>query len=415
MNRRDRVATATAVGVLLSLIAVAAQSQTRPNPPPQICVNGQCASSPVPPTASGPTSGKIKWNPGHYMASYGVVYGGRSAAFMQGEADDLNNQDAILGYRMLITWGAMEPSKGNYDFSAIDTILSRLKTAYNKPKRLVIMIWNYGQGKLGQNDNSVFPLYIQNDPQYGASPVAGSYGWWGQSANGVSTGMYTPAFYYPPVMDRYIALVQALGQHLDSDPNVEALFIQENSMVPQAANFIPKDPHYSDTLWLAQSEQLLTAATGAFPHTSVIMANSYFYGAAATVALEEWMPSHRIAMGSADTFGQSGLNTYGNQLLSWGLRAYIGDPAYGGVDLRPTMTLMMDVESGDINDSYQQYGGPWAPADIIVALNKTYHASHVFWTRMTGAGTRPQAQWSAVAAACAANPLTRTAYPANYP
>jgi hypothetical protein len=48
-------------------------------------------------------------------------------------------------------------------------------------------------------------------------------------------------------------------------------------------------------------------------------------------------------------------------------------------------------------------------------MNKTYHASHVFWTKMGGSGTRPEAQWSTVAAACAANPITRTAYPANYP
>src|SRR5271156_1842532 len=105
-------------------------SPARPKPPDQVCVNGQCAASSSASTAGGP----IKWNPGHYMASYGVVYSSQSTAFMQTETNDLNNHDAIVGYRMAITWGAMEPTQGNYDFSAIDTTLQRLKTAYNKPK-----------------------------------------------------------------------------------------------------------------------------------------------------------------------------------------------------------------------------------------------------------------------------------------
>ncbi len=108
---------------------------------------------------------------------------------------------------------------------------------------------------------------------------------------------------------------------------------------------------------------------------------------------KQWMLTHRIATGSADSFGQSAINANGTQILSWSLRSYVGDPGFGGVDMRPTMTAMMDVESGDINDSFQGMGGPWAAPDIIQAMNKTYHASHIFWTRMAGSGTRPQAQW----------------------
>jgi hypothetical protein len=415
MNRRGPVATAALLSIFACFVALSAQSQTRPNPPPQICVNEQCATTPgsAPTPTPGPSSGKIKWNPGHYMASYGVVYGGGSTGFMQGEADDLNNQDAIVGYRMLIAWGALEPTEGNYDFSAIDSILKRLKTAYNKPKHLVIMLVDYGQHPFG-GGAGVVPRYIQQDPKYGASPVSGSYGWWGATSG--SSGTYAPALYYPPVMDRFIALVQALGQHLDNDPYVEAVFFQENATIVGAANTAPKDPHYSDNALLTQTERLLTAATGAFPHTSVIMANSWMAEPAATVALEQWMPGHRIAMGSADSFGQSAIDARGIQMLGWALRAYVGDSAYGGVDMRPTMTSMMDIESGDIDgDSFGYVGGPFTPVDIINALNKTYHASHAFWTRMTGSQTRTEAQWPNVAAACAAHPLTRTAYPANYP
>ena len=278
------------------------------------------------------------------------------------------------------------------------------------------MLWDYGQGALGQNDGAVIPTYIQQNPIYGSSPVAGSYGWWGMSANGTSSGQYAPALYYPPVMDRFIAMVQALGQHLDGDPNVEAFFVQEDATVAQSAQYAPADPHYSDNAWLTQLERLLAAATAAFPHTSVIMANSWLQQPPASVALEQWMAANRIAAGSADTMGQSAIDQYGIGLLSWGLQALVGVPQYGGTDLRPKMTAMMDVEEPDINGGYfSNDGGPYAPLDVIHALNQTYYASHAFWTRLTGSQYPAAAQWPALAATCAANPLTHTAYPANYP
>ena len=104
MNGRRHIASAAVLSVLAYFATVSAQGQitasTQPNPPPQICVNGICATATAPaPTTDPVTSGHIKWNPGHYMASYGVVYGGKSTSFMQWEMNDLNNQDAIIGYR----------------------------------------------------------------------------------------------------------------------------------------------------------------------------------------------------------------------------------------------------------------------------------------------------------------------------
>ena len=392
----------------------------KPAPPPQLCVNNVCVSSPKP--AAG--SGSIKWNPGHYMASGTVLYAGRTLSNIQSEMDNLNNQDAMLGYRIWVTWGALEPKQGVYDFSVIDSVLARLKTAYNKPKRLAIGMWLYGQNAIGPGDVRVVPLYIQQNKAYGASPVPGSFGWWGQSANGVSTGMYAPALYNPAVMSRFIALIQALGKHYDGDPNVEALYIQEDATIAQAASaFQPVDPNYSDSAWLTQIQALLKAATAALPTTSVVMANSWFDRPASGVALQQWMVANRIAAGSSDTWGQSAINAYGTSHLSDGIQTYLGvNPNGGSVDLRPKMTAMVEVQSPDmVGDYFSEYGGPWTPTDLINAFNQTYHASHVFWTYLVGTevvrgGTVPTAaKWPNLAAACAANPLTRKAYPANYP
>ena len=274
----------------------------------------------------------------------------------------------------------------------------------------------YNYRALGNNPSALFPTYVQQNPMYGASPVAGSYGWWGKNSNGASTGMYAPALYYQPVMDRLIALVQAMGQHLDGDPYVEGFFIGEDSPVVQAAvGSGSVDPHYSDDAWLTQLERLLTASTAAFPHTNVIMANSFFGYPPATVALEQWMAANRIAASGSDSFGQSAINTYGTSIMGWGLDTYLGVPQYGGTDLRSKMTAMMDVQEPEMDGSQLgQYGAPYTPIDIINALNQTYHASHAFWTYLGGSAP-PAAHWPAVAAACAANPLIRTGYPANYP
>jgi hypothetical protein len=353
------------------------------------------------------------------MASYTVLYGGGSPAFMQSEMADLNNQDNIVGYRMLVSWSALEPTQGNYDFSAIDAALARLKTAYNKPKQLVIMLWTYSHHSYYPGDISVVPAYIQQNPAYGASPIAGSYGWWGMNANGASTGMYAPALYNPAVMDRFIALLQAMGNHLDSDPNVEGIYFQENSTIVQAANSSSnKDPNYSDSGFVTQYENLLSATTAAFPHTSVILANTWLVRSQNAVALELWMAANRIAASSADTYGQSTFNAHGDSILAPGLAAYIGIAgSIGGTgDMRPVQTAMMDVESGDMSTTYfNKFGGPWTPLDIINGLNQTYQASHAFWTRMLGANVPVAARWPQVAAVISANPLTRTAYPKGYP
>jgi hypothetical protein len=419
-----RISTTVALVAIIGLLGAtwAAAQTPRPNPPPQVCVNNQCVTGTG--GTGGAPAGSIKWNPGHYMASDAAMSAGKTLSYVQSEMDDLNNQDGVLGYRAWFTWGALEPTQGNYDFSVVDALLARLKTSYNNPKRLVIGLWLYGQHALGSNSGGTIPLYIQQNPIYGASPVAGSYGWWGQNANGQSTGMYAAALYNPAVMDRLIALVQALGQHLDGEPYFEAIVIQEDASIAEAASgYPPVDPNYSDGAWLAQLQRLLAGATAAFPHTSVVMQNTWFDRPASGVALEQWMASNRIAPGSPDSWGQSSISKYGTSHLSDGIQTLIGVDPYGGsVDLRPKMRAMMEVQSPDMLGTYfNSVGGPWLPADFIAAFNQTYKASHVFWTHLVGteqfsSGPVPSAlKWSNLVQVLNSNPLTNTGYPGNYP
>lgn len=415
---RARMCAAHAGVALLLLAATAlAQSTTTassggrlPDTPTNFCANGVC-------------SHQIKWNPGHYMASNGVIYRGTSLTGFYSEMDDLNNWNKILGYRAFVTWAALEPTQGTYDFSVIDALLARLKTHYNQPKRLVLVVLpgTFG-GPLGTNDTSTLPEYIQTGSAYGPSPVAGSYGWWGATSGGKSSSSYVAALFRPAVMNRFIALIQALGAKYDSDPYFEALMIQENSWM--VGSWLSASD-YSDPSSQAQMERMLTAATTAFPHTSVVMENTWTSSMTSAFDFEDWMVSNRIAPGTSDTVGETAFASYGySSQLAWGLQSYCGI-ANGGItpmDLRPRSHAMMDIEAPDIAGGYfSKYGGPYTPLDVINALNQTFKASHAFWTHLYGTETvfgQPvpaAAKWSNLAATLSANPLTSTSYPENYP
>jgi hypothetical protein len=386
-----------------------------------------CATTDPAPKNS--TPGSIKWNPGHYMASEAILNPNETMSKVQLEMDDIGSYDSVIGYRVFVTWSALESSQGVYDFSVLDAILNRLKTHYHLPKHMVVVVL---PGSWFSNRSGI-PLYIQQNSIYGASPVAGSYGWWGQSGSGDVAAMFRPA-----VMDRYIALIKALAAHYDSEPYFEAFMFQEDAWLGGAFQHAPD---WTASAGTTQLKSMLTAAVAAFAHTSVIMENSWWGGDPTTTQnFELWMVDNRVAPGTADTVGQTAFNKgYATAAmgLNWGLQADMGitwsgfgtTSAYSGGDLRKRSRAMLDVEGQDLaGNYYSNWGAPdgYQPSDIINALNNSYQASHAFWTHffgsepvMGGGGTvrsaSPWAVWSTLAPVVNATPLTNTGYPPNYP
>jgi hypothetical protein len=354
------------------------------------------------------------------MASESILRGpGDLTNKLSYEMSALRNHPGVVGYRVITTWGAIEKSRGVYNFSLLDQVMKTLKTGLDTPKRLVLVILpgTFSGGDPGTNDASSLPTYLRQDAAYGSSPTAGNYGWWHYPNGG-----YCAAIYRQAVMDRFIALMQAVGEHFDGEPNFEAIMIQEDAWMSQRFN---QAPDYSTAAFTKQLKRLLTSMTAAFPHTSVVMQATWNGTKSNSTDFERWMIANRIAPSAADTVGQSALNDNYN-LLSWGLQAYVaGGTLPDGTalaDLRPQAAAMMDVEQFDMVGNYfQKWGGPYSPQDILEALNKTYQASHAFWSYFAGTeiyrnGTVPTAaKWSNLAPFLEANPLKRTAYPANYP
>src|SRR5579872_217737 len=365
-------------------------------------------------------SHSIKWNPGHYLAANTIVRPGGSFTVQPSgtwneslaELNQLNNQDNVVGFSAYIYWAALEPSEDNYDFSQISALLNYLRTHFNKQKHLVLVVL---PGKFSGTDISgSIPEYILNSPAYGPSPVAGSYGWWG-GKDGFSP---VAALHRPAVMERWIKLHEKLGAAFNGDPNFEAIKFQEDSWIIGVA-MRANAPDWNGATSLANWENLISATTAAFPNTNVIVENTWLDRPLRTQQLEDFMLEHRVAPGTMDTVGQTWISQNGGALNNWGLNEYIGraiDPKTPALqpDMRSRMHSMVFIEAPNLG-VYTASNG-YTPADICVALNKSYAASHAFWTYLGNKNTsRPSANWSNVLATINTCPLVNTGYPQIYP
>lgn len=362
----------------------------------------------------------IKWNPGHYMASNAILGpGGTFTSQPPGtwnqflsELNQLNNQDNVVGYSAFVYWSALEPSQDNYDFSQVSALLSYLKTHFNKPKHLVLVVL---PGKFASTDaRSALPAYITNNSMYGPSPISGSYGWWGGTGNGVTSAA---ALHRPAVMDRFIKLHEKLGAAFNGDPNFEAIMFQENSWIVGAST-TNKVPDWNGATALVNWQNLTAATARAFPNTSVILENSWLDTPARTQQLERFMLQNRVVPGTMDSYGQTWIDQHGGALNNWGLNEYAGQASGGsaalGPDMRSRMHSMVFIEGP--NMGVYSKGAGYTPADICVALNKSYTASHAFWANLGNNNTsRPTANWSNVLATINKCPLVHTDYPQIYP
>jgi hypothetical protein len=434
-----RLSVAGVVFALSCLSVGTATAATRaPNPPKQICIGSNCVT-----TTTSPAGAKIKWHPGHYGASGGIAYPDSALSKFQPEMDDMMKDDWIVGYRLFVTWAALDAgpvtftaSVGNatkgtltkpvdsrtywasfdngeyrqvtvsdttavtwtnplpagsvttghlYTTDLLDQVLARMKTHYAKPKQLVIAIlaMSFSKGTRNPSDFSRIPEYITTGSVYGPSPDGRSHGWWGPPP-GTTVGAYSAALYRPAVAAQYAALGQALGAKYDADPNFEAIMDQENSaVVGPAINFPPIDSSYSDEAYTAQQKSFLTAWLAAFPHTNVVSENTFMRGATATQQFAAWMIANRVAPGTADVSGQSYYDLPGGRLMSnWGLAAYAGQTVPGSSykGVDYRGTVRPMVDI-EGPDIGTSVGAKVSamPLDLVKGLNQTLKASHAFW------------------------------------
>jgi len=139
-----------------------------------------------------------KHNPGHYLALYG--YEKQSAMYDAA-------WPGVRGINKRYTWHSLEPALGVYDFSQIE---SDLAVAASQGLQLVVMV----------EDKS-----FRNDP-----PPTPEYLWGEQYTRLTRNNGYTAVRYEPYVIERFTALLSALGERFDSHPNLEGVALQESAI-----------------------------------------------------------------------------------------------------------------------------------------------------------------------------------------
>ncbi|CAG9934183.1 hypothetical protein [Candidatus Nitrotoga arctica] len=102
--------------------------------------------------------GAVKWHPGHYAAVDKKQ--NDKSAYLKGLYVDLDATPALRGVLLRFTWSELEPTRGNYDFSAIEKHLSEL-AAHHKQLILLVETKSFGY----PNEVPIVPDYVLNDPQ----------------------------------------------------------------------------------------------------------------------------------------------------------------------------------------------------------------------------------------------------------
>jgi len=382
------------------------------------------------------TGRKKKWTAGHWAGAFTTLGFGDPISNLYPDTDRINNLDLVNGYRCQINWGVLQQHQGVYIWTQLDALINRLQTAYNKPKKLILVVLpgSFGAAHPGSNtDYYVLPQYIMQGSQFGpagyatwnfnVSPAtvtitnAGTFGWWGGNGNG---NTYAACLHRPAVMAEWIALHQAIAQRYDSNVALDSVWFQENSwwIGSSSAN---RNPDWSATATNTQTHSLIAAAVAAFNQTNIQFENTWAGDATLTQQLEADFIKQGVLPGSADTTGAAKIASNGS-LGSWGMDAYQGKTAggstYTGPDYRPVIPSAMDIEAPDLGAYGFGTRFTTGPADALAALNKDYAAAYAAWCVMygTGTGAPTNALWDGPTGLGQflnnpANALVNTAYP----
>ena len=276
-----------------------------------------------------PSSDKnIKWQPGHYMM---LGYNMKD----RNDWSAIFDNDYFRGGQRVYLWSDLEPTKGNYDFSRIESDLDFLKS---NGKYLVIEPWD----TFFWDKGVAVPDYILSDPEYNGGVVYRS------NKAGSLSKRYNTA-----LMDRYIALTRALGERFDKKEYISAFIITETAM-----NLGEGSEDFNKERYHEQLIRLVKETAKAFPTTPIII-----YG--------NWYPG---------VGGQALLNELGDESYKCGV-------GWGGPDIMPGANIW----GYDIIRNYKEkvaiglaaqwdsYDGRWPAEELLSFSVDNLSSNFVFW------------------------------------
>lgn len=162
---------------------------------------------PIDPPPGGP--GK-RWNPGHYLRVQGDAMDPNQVAYedkvLNTINNDMNDSPLILGAHIGISWGAMNPTGGTFDFSFLDQVRDLVEAS---GKRWVCQL-QYKGFSSRTAPNIEAPADIFNEI------VAMNQG-------------FTATIWKTAIMSRYIDAIVAIANRYDNDDSFELLIPTESA------------------------------------------------------------------------------------------------------------------------------------------------------------------------------------------
>jgi hypothetical protein len=234
-------------------------------------------------STSGSTSGSIPsavkrshFRPGYYMS---VGLNGSTSAL-----SDVVGQDHFVGVKVMYRWRDLEPRRGSFNFDLIENDLEYLRSI---GKRLWIQV---ELTKFSRSGQPFVPTYMWNDSSYGCgTQYHGSY------ARQAQNGGWLACLWNNNVLERYTALMAALGARFNKEAHFEGITLTETAIDVTAAR---KTKGYSSNAALKAFEQAALKARKSFPDKSVMqMVNFAPYDIGNFV---NWLVNNNIGIGGPD-------------------------------------------------------------------------------------------------------------------
>lgn len=299
-----------------------------------------------------------KFNPGHYTV------------LLHSQSDQRYMDDALRPGMKGITkryyWRELEPSRGSYDFSKVQADLDWAR-AYGM--QLIVMI-----------EDKTFKVERPN-PAYLDSLSPRN-----------RAGGYTMVRWSPTVVERYKALVSAMGRRFDAHPNFEGIAAQETALGLESATL--QKFAYTPEKYRDASIAMYGYALGVMPRSRVFWYQNYFVGNQAYIgAIAAALGPRGLVMAGPDVLPDSkSLNErsypYFHQMQGkMHLGIQVEDLVYRALHL-----------TGDTPMKY------WSMAELFRFARDRLHVNYMFWVRISKPTPADSNDWYDALPVIEANP-----------
>lgn len=173
----------------------------------------------------------------------------------------LVNSPRFAGAQIMYAWSDLEPTRNNYDFSAIEQDYQYLK---RHGKKLFIQLQD---ATFYAINKGVPPYLFSEEFDGGAVPQ--------YTDEGIQEG-WVAKRWNKQVQDRFSLLIQALGQHFDG--KIEGINLQETAIGVSKKT----DPSFDEVSYVAGLKTNMLALKQAFPQSTTMQYANFVNG--------EWLP-----------------------------------------------------------------------------------------------------------------------------